>query len=282
MSLSDEIKHRMRELGIEPKRSLGQNFLINEGVVHKIVQTCIELKSKQAQLGDHQISILEVGPGLGSLTTKLKDISADFLLLELDHVFAEYWSEKGFNVWEGDALHFEWSNYLASRSAVLVSNLPYQISSRLVIDRCLDRKPMVAMILMFQKEVAIRILAECGDTDYGMLSVFVSQFWSIRKVCDADPRSFMPSPQVASQVLAFQRHETEIANPQKYLSFLKQSFQHPRRKMVSNLAQGGFDKHEVLDLFAKIGLKEGARPHEVTGGQFAAIFKGLQKSMAAQ
>lgn len=273
MSAVFDLKERLSQMGVAPKKAFGQNFLVNAHVIGKIIDAVQFQKIE---------NIIEIGPGLGALTEPLLAAALKPKLIEFDPDLAKYWQTRGLEVHYADALKFDWDSLALKSPALLVSNLPYQISSRLVIDRCLDRKPMVAMILMFQKEVAIRILAECGDTDYGMLSVFVSQFWSIRKVCDADPRSFMPSPQVASQVLAFQRHETEIANPQKYLSFLKQSFQHPRRKMVSNLAQGGFDKHEVLDLFAKIGLKEGARPHEVTGGQFAAIFKGLQKSMAAQ
>ena len=97
--------------------------------------------------------------------------------MELDRVFSKYWKDQGLQLIEGDALQLDWSSFFhQARPLVLVSNLPYQISSSLVIDRCLDADPFDFMVLMFQKEVAQRLRARTGDELYGMLSVVAQSF----------------------------------------------------------------------------------------------------------
>ncbi len=164
MNTKSKVLERIKQFSVEAKKSLGQNFLINDRVIEKIILQVTKLKPT---------SILEIGPGLGSLTDELEKIGVDFQLLELDRKFVEYWKSRNLNVIECDALHWDWHNWQGD-GRVLVSNLPYQISSSLVIDRSLDENPPDFMILMFQKEVAQRIRAQFDTSDYGMLSV-VSQ-----------------------------------------------------------------------------------------------------------
>ena len=145
----DELTARMQSLGIEPKRSLGQNFLISERVVAKIIETV-------ERLGKARPALIEVGPGLGSLTESLLTLEKPLTLLELDKSLARFWRERGGDVMEGDALKLDWRTLNLPQGTLFVSNLPYQISSSLVVERSVEPAGIEVMILMFQKEVAQR------------------------------------------------------------------------------------------------------------------------------
>ena len=222
-SSKERLIERQNELFHRTKRSLGQNYLVSDGVIDKIIQAVNE---------ENPTQLLEVGPGLGALTDLLKEKYKEYTLIELDKSLVEYWTHQQMNVVEGDALQIDWGKI---KYDVLVSNLPYQISSSIVIDRSLDHAQCRSMILMFQKEVAQRIRALPKTEDYGMLSVIAQEFWTIKTVCDAGPRDFSPAPKVASRVLKFHKKESDIQFKDKYLIFVKNCFKQRRRILKSNL-----------------------------------------------
>ena len=138
----DYVDRMLALLGVEAKKSLGQNFLVSDTAIEKIHRAVSRLKPS---------TLIEIGPGLGSLTRGFSVDLKSILLLELDFNFARYWQEQGYKVVQGDALHWNWDVASLSQPVVLVSNLPYQISKSLVVDRCLDQAPLAGMVLMFQK-----------------------------------------------------------------------------------------------------------------------------------
>jgi len=267
MSAREEILSLIQELGIEPKKSLGQNFLISDHVIQKITQTVEKLNPE---------GIVEIGPGLGALTRGLIQLNRPLFLIELDSVFANYWKEKGIALYEGDALHYDWMKLPLIGQVVLVSNLPYQISSSLVIDRSLDSNQLTAMVLMFQKEVAQRLKANRGHELYGMLSVVAQTFWDLELLLEASSGDFMPPPKVASRVLIFRKKDSSILDRQKYLQFVKGCFLHPRKLMISNLATAlGLPKEKLISIFIKLKLNEKARAEELNLNQFIELYQGL-------
>ena len=155
-----------------------------------------------------------------------------YQLIELDKSLVEFWRSQNMPVIEIDALKLDWSTLSYD---VLVSNLPYQISSSIVIDRSIDLKPCQSMILMFQKEVAQRIRALHKTDDYSILSVIAQEFWKIETVCDAGMRDFNPAPKVNSRVLKFRAKQSPILNRYDYLKFIKMCFKQRRRILKSNL-----------------------------------------------
>ena len=211
---------------IEAKKSLGQNFLVSDAVINKILEAAKSFRPE---------NLIEIGPGPGALTDHLKQWSLPLKLIELDRNLASYWREQGCEVIEADALQIDWKNLIAGQNVVLISNLPYQISSSLVIDRSLEEEGLQAMVLMFQKEVAQRINAEKSSEHYGLLSVIAQNFWQIKTVSEAGPRDFSPAPRVASRVLAFTKKKSEIKNRKKFLKFVKAAFSQRRKQMKSNL-----------------------------------------------
>lgn len=242
-----------------PKRSLGQNFLVNRSVIEKII----------AAVKEFQPSILiEIGPGTGALTHELVKTALPLTLIELDRDLAAKWREDGKNVIEADALQIDWSQFI-NEGTVLVSNLPYQISSSLVVDRCVSPGNIKAMVLMFQKEVAQRLMAKKSTPDYGMLSVVAQTFWKIGKVCDADPKSFNPPPNVASRVLKFAARNSEIPDRQKFLKFLKAAFAQRRKLLSKNLNLG-------KEFLVAQGFKETVRAEELSPEEFLNLFSSLK------
>lgn len=268
MSAWQRMQQTMLELGIEPKKSLGQNFLVSDVVIEKIIRAVVDLKPQ---------FLLEIGPGLGALTFFLKDIQVQKQLIELDRVFADYWRNQGFQVIEKDALQIDWQQFeKMSQPKILVSNLPYQISSSLVIDRCLDSVPFDGMVLMFQKEVAQRIRARQQDELYGMLSVVSQTFWQTEMLLEASSRDFNPPPKVASRVLVFKTKASPVKNRKKYLRFVKACFLHPRKLLISNLEEGlSLKKEMTSEVLKKMGLSEKSRAGELTLEKFLQLFREL-------
>jgi len=219
----DRLQKRMQELSHYTKKALGQNFLVSDVVIARIIQAVEDEKPEK---------LLEIGPGLGALTDLLIEKFGRYQLIELDSSLVKFWQSQEMPVIEADALQVDWSKIDYD---VLVSNLPYQISSSIVIERCIDENPPRAMILMFQKEVAQRIRARHNTDEYGLLTVIAQEFWDITTVSEAGPRDFNPAPKVASRVLKFKRKESPITDKKAYLSFVKTCFKQRRRILKSNL-----------------------------------------------
>jgi 16S rRNA (adenine1518-N6/adenine1519-N6)-dimethyltransferase len=296
MTRKERIFARLRELGAEPKRSLGQNFLISDHVVNRILAA-----AESAPFTD----LVEVGPGLGAITEDLLGVAArsgaSLTLLELDTKFAAYWRERGVRVMECDALQADWTSLGLRENSLFVSNLPYQISSSIVIERSLEPAGITRMILMFQKEVAQRLAAKKSSKDYGLLTVIAQTFWDISTVCDASPGDFYPPPNVASRVLQFRRKPDPFAanagpdadfgpgqnvaagtkpTAAGFLKFAKAGFAH-RRKLLSRNLMGEYygGRKELLPelekAFAEQGLLATARAEELDPKTFVELYRRL-------
>jgi 16S rRNA (adenine1518-N6/adenine1519-N6)-dimethyltransferase len=256
------MQNRLVELKHDAKKSLGQNFLVSDHVIAKIIQ------ATELSLNDlEKKSLIEIGPGLGAITDYLVDLKCDYQAIELDTVLFQYWENKKIKIINQDALQADWSHF---DSDILVSNLPYQISSSIVIEKSLDPYKLKIMILMFQKEVAQRIRALCKTDHYGMLSVMAQEFWKIETVCDAGPVDFFPPPKVASRVLKFHVKDSDILDRKKYLAFIKQCFHQRRRILKSNLPSQHSEL--VLQWLAEQKMSEKARAEELSPDQFKKLY----------
>lgn len=260
------VLEKLKELGIRPNKKLGQNFLVNVDVCKKIVD---------AALVNDPSKIIEVGPGLGALTEFLIESKIPLTLIELDRTFVEQWQNRGVNVLHEDALKLDWDKLSNPENTVLVSNLPYQISSSIVIDRSILPYNVSRMVLMFQKEVGQRMIAKHKTADYGLLTVIAQTFWKIEHLMDVGPKDFYPPPQVASRVLTFQRIEADVANPKKYLTMVKVAFAQRRKFMVSNLGQI-HPKDKIIAALTKLGIKETVRAEELSVEQFINLYQILE------
>lgn len=264
-----EIKEFLEKIGASPKMSLGQNFLTSPHIISKII-------NRVEQMGGDQI--IEVGPGLGALTYPLQSLGKPLKLLELDAKFCQSWRDQDYEVYEGDALQFEWENLL-QKSSVLVSNLPYQISSSLVIDRSLGNTHLQNMILMFQKEVAQRIMAQHGSKNYGVLSIIAQSFWDVELLLEASPKDFYPSPKVASRVLVFHRKSFQMDHAKGFKDFVKLSFSQRRKFLQKNICRHEFgfefSSPQVAEAFSQLKISPQARAEDLSVEQFQNLFREL-------
>jgi 16S rRNA (adenine1518-N6/adenine1519-N6)-dimethyltransferase len=263
-----DIKSRLAEMGLEPKKAFGQNFLINQRAIGMIVDEAADCKFQD---------LIEIGPGLGALTEPMLARGMRPRLIELDPDLIAYWKKRELDIIAQDALKVDWKALGLRAPSLLVSNLPYEISTSLVIDRCFDPVELKWMILMFQKEVAQRLTASIRTKDYGLLSVMAQLHFRMRKVADLAPGDFFPAPKIASRVLYFERLAPEGLGP-PFLKFLKGAFGFRRKFLLKNLGSV-VDKPTLARLpgiFKVLGINEKARAEELTPAEFEKLFKAVQ------
>lgn len=261
MSGRIDVQARLKEMGFAPKRSLGQNFLVSESVIGKITGEALRLKPSH---------IIEVGPGLGALTETILKSGSSFQVVELDTGFAQYWRGRGLNVTEQDALQVNWEHLSLPEGTLLLSNLPYQIASRMIVDRSVGPLAITRMVLMLQKEVAQRVTAQPRTKDYGFLSVIAQVYWQPRLLCDAGPNDFYPAPNVASRVLVFERRQQHW--PLSFVQFVKTAFTNRRKYMMKNYT----GRPELLEALKDLGHSEKTRAEELSPTEYLKLFEVIR------
>ena len=214
---------------IKAKKSLGQNFLIDKNILEKIVNT-IQIKEK---------NILEVGPGTGNLTSYiLKKEPKKVIVIEKDKNLAEKLEQNFIDkvtVINNDILEVDENSLLNEKFSVF-GNLPYNISTEILskwIINLNDNFWFDHLVLMFQKEVADRIIAKFNTSSYGRLSILANWKLKIIKICDINPHSFFPKPKVESSLLLFSPKKKifKIQDPKNLEKVTRVFFSH-RRKML--------------------------------------------------
>ena len=232
---------------IRAKKSLGQNFLVDKNVIDKIVNT--------VSITDNEI--LEVGPGTGNLTREiLKKNPSKMYLIEKDTFLAESLNEvvdERVKIFNDDILQFEESS-LSKNKVKVFGNLPYNISTEILsnwITNLKDDYWFSDLILMFQKEVADRILAKFNTSAYGRLSILANWKLNMQKICDISPESFSPRPKIQSTLIHFtpKKKFIEIKDPINLEKITRIFFSH-RRKMLKKPFNQIFNGNtELLDKF---------------------------------
>ncbi len=244
---------------IKAKKSLGQNFLIDEKILEKIVNF-IDIKNK---------TILEIGPGTGNLTNYIfKKKPKKIFVIEKDDLLAEKLREKypnNLQIINDDVLKVN-ENSLFDEKAIVFGNLPYNISTEILsrwIVNLKDNFWFEALILMFQKEVADRIIANYNNSNYGRLSILANWKLNIIKISDIKPNSFRPKPKVDSSLLFFTPKENfyKIKNP-KNLEKITKIFFNNRRKMIKKPYNQIFNGD--LRVLEKLKLNLNLRPQNLT------------------
>lgn len=250
----------------EATKRFGQNFLFNESVNRKIVSFAGSLTSK---------IVAEVGPGPGGLTLEiLKQDIKKLYVIEYDKYWAEIWRQlqprfnKKLEVIECDALTFDMTNISPQ---VIISNLPYNISTQLLF-KWMPRFDMFEkLILMFQKEVAERICASCGTKAYGKLSVLAQWKSRVEKKFSLKPGNFMPPPKVESTVVEFipfsQKHNN--ADFRLFSRFLTDIFAHRRKVAAKSIGKYCESPEEVLE---KLGFAYWTRADEISVNSYLKMF----------
>ena len=252
---------------LKPKKSLGQNFLIDKNIIEKIVRSA---KIKSSDI------VLEIGPGTGNLT---KFIIAQnpkkIFLIEKDENLTNFLEKQYLNkvsIINKDILKIPYEFYSKKRFLIL-GNLPYNISTKILSEWCLNKNLVVSkMILMFQKEVAERILADVNSKDYSRITILSKWKFDIKKITDVNPNSFFPKPKVHSTVLEFvpKKKFHEIKDP-KNLEKVTKVFFSQRRKMVKKPINILFKNFQFN--YNKFNIKSSDRPQNIDVNKYLKIVK---------
>ena len=269
MNFQKTLRETVEEHGLMAKKSLGQNFLLNQDVTDKIVKLSLE---KQGLSDFKNFEVLEIGPGPGGLTRAvLKQTPQSLTVVEMDERCVEIMEELKtvsnvpMHILNADALTIELAD-LGLKKLQIVSNLPYNISVPLLTKWLKNMKSIDAMTLMFQKEVADRICAPIKTKDYGRLSVMAQLVCKIQRLWTLSPECFVPAPKVQSTVLLFQQLKeipaTDVLNKVEKITAAAFS---QRRKMIRQSLKNwpNFEK-----LCANAGVEPTARAEEITPEQY--------------
>ncbi len=265
---------KTKPLNIKPKKSLGQNFLINKGVLEKVILAA-ELKSAD--------TVLEIGPGTGNLTEKLSEKTGRVVAVEKDRRIIAELKEKFKNsnveVVEEDILKFQPATYdLQPATYKIVANIPYYITSNL-LRTVFGKWPKPELIVLtVQKEVAQRIMAKPPKMNLLALSV---QIYSEPKIISyVSRRSFRPIPKVDSAIIKLTPRNTQHTTEEieKFFKLIKAGFSGKRKQLVNNLADNfGIMKEDLFKLFDRIGIKQTARAENLTPDQWLELINYIKK-----
>ena len=224
---------------IQAKKSLGQNFLKDENVLNKIINSC---KIEKNDL------IIEIGPGKGALTKKLKSFNCDVIAFEIDErmidILRKLEDEKTKIVFQ-DFLKVDIKEYInkSYNKIHVIANIPYYITN-LIIRKLLDFDIDIEDItLMVQKEVAERLSSEPGHKSYGALTIFSNLFYDVNKLFDVSKYSFDPVPKVDSSIISFTKKKELfcIKDIDKFSKLVNDSFQNKRKTLKNNLKNYNWD-----------------------------------------
>jgi 16S rRNA (adenine1518-N6/adenine1519-N6)-dimethyltransferase len=243
---------------IRAKKSLGQNFLVDKNIIDKIINTIPITDSE----------ILEVGPGTGNLTKEiLKKSPSKMYLIEKDTLLSESLNEivdERVKIFNEDILKFN-ENSLSKNKIKVFGNLPYNISTEILSNWITNLKEecwFTDLVLMFQKEVADRIIAQSNTSAYGRLSILANWRLNINKICDISPESFSPRPKIQSTLIHFtpKKKFVEIKDPINLEKITRIFFSH-RRKMLKKPFNQIFNGK--VDLLNKFNLDLNLRPQNL-------------------
>ena len=233
----------LRNLGHIPKKKLGQNFLIDGNIVKK----SIELANIKPH--DH---IIEIGPGIGTLSESLLDRKANLYLIEKDPTLVKYLRTKlikyksNFNLLEGDCLVKPYANFPLNKENIkfkIISNLPYAISSPW-IEKILSFKLPKTMVLMIQKEASDRYCALNQSKNFSPISIFIQSAYNIHSNYKVSPKCFFPQPKVDSKLIRLDLKDEPIIYTREAKDFIRRVFNNRRKQIISTCKNNNFKDSE--------------------------------------
>ena len=252
---------------VNPKKSLGQHFLIDDNISKKIVENIDFKKFKK---------VIEIGPGKGALTNYLLHIKDILTLIEIDNESVEFLKSKfhkeKLDIIVEDFLKFDIeSAYPSEENILVIGNFPYNISSQILFKSIDNHKSVKSIVGMFQKEVAERIISKNNSKKYGILSVKTQLFYDAKILFDVSPNVFFPKPNVNSAVISLTRKDNLNINCDLELldRIIKLSFQQRRKKIKNSLKKLDIQENILEDSIFD------SRPEQLTIEEFVKLTKKI-------
>lgn len=271
-----KIKQLLEENNFNFKKMFGQNFIIDENIIDSII--------RKADIKKHTL-VIEIGPGAGSLTNKLAKVADYVLCYEIDHSL-----DCVLNTVLKDDVNVDiiYQDFLKSdvlkdiqkyefEYLYVVANLPYYITTPIIMKLIEDKIPVDKIVVMVQKEVGDRFKAKPGSKDYGSLSIFLQYYFEIDKLIDVSKHVFLPKPNVDSIVVEFKKRDNllELKNSDLFFQLVKDSFVQKRKTLRNNLK--GYDLEKIEQILNQYHFDLSVRAEALSIDIFVELANALSE-----
>lgn len=269
----EQVKKILEQNDIIVKKQYGQNFLLDDNILKNIVKSA-ELKK--------DTNVIEIGPGLGFLTNYLQQATTNVLCYEIDEQMVEHLNELNYNIsiinddFLKRNLNKDFKNIFDnSNNITLVANLPYYITTPILLKVLEETTRIDKMIVMMQTEVAKRLCGKPSTKDYNALSVLIQYFTNPRIIFNVSPKSFFPEPNVESSVVMIEKKEEpllEVKNLDFFLKFNRNIFSQRRKTLYNNIQKAyNYDKELIKKIIKENNLYESVRSEELDVSQIVKL-----------
>ncbi len=282
-NILEETRFIMKKYNIKANKNLGQNFLINEEVVTNIVD-CSNI--------DKQDLVIEIGPGLGTLTKYLLEKAGKVICIELDTKMLQILEDRfslynNFELINNDVLKVDLKNIIEKEKAEgkiknvkIVANLPYYITTPIIMKLLEEELELESITVMIQKEVADRLIAIPGEKNTGAITYAVYYYATSEAIMEVPNSSFIPEPAVTSKVIKLNIRKEPIVTPknkEKMFKVIKCAFMQKRKTLLNSLTNNKIfeNKNQGIELLKSLQINENIRPEELTLEQFEKISDNL-------
>ena len=283
-NLFEETKYILKKNGITANKSLGQNFLINDEVISGIVE--------KAEVSEEDL-VIEIGPGLGTLTKELLERAGKVIAIELDKRMIEILTDR-FNLYQNfelinqDVLKVDLDKLIQEnllgniKKAKIVANLPYYITTPIIMKLLEEKLPIESITVMIQKEVADRLVDVPGGKNSGAITYAVYYYAKAMEVLKVMPNSFIPEPAVESKVIKLdirKENAVKVENEELMFKIIKYAFMQRRKTLVNALEKTDIfnSKHEIMEILKKLELNEKIRGEALALEDYANIANSVTK-----
>lgn len=282
-SLKKETSYILKKYGVSANKGLGQNFLIDELVVDRIVEASRVSKDDL---------VIEIGPGLGSLTKKLLEKAKKVICIELDDRMIKILNERFFMYDNLEIIHqdvlkvnlhqkIEEEKSEGIKNVKIVANLPYYITTPIIMKLLEERLEIESITVMIQKEVADRLCTKPGEKLSGAITYSVYYYAEAEQILKVPNNSFIPEPEVESEVIKLKIRKTppvKVENEKRLFQVIKASFMQRRKTLSNALANGNIlNKNEIHEMFKELDMDFKIRGEALTLEQFAQIADYIEK-----
>ncbi|WP_102401635.1 16S rRNA (adenine(1518)-N(6)/adenine(1519)-N(6))-dimethyltransferase RsmA [Haloimpatiens massiliensis] len=270
-------KNIVEKYGFKFSKSLGQNFLIDDTVLYDIVNG--------AEVGEDDL-VIEIGPGVGTLTRVLLEKAKKVCSIELDSRLIPILSEElkeysNFQLIHEDALKVDFNKIIGQEKSVkVVANLPYYVTTPIISNLLTGEYKFKSLTIMIQKEVAERIDAKPGCKDYGALTLLVQYFCNTKILRKVSPGCFIPSPKVDSMVIRLERTETpkvHVEDEKLFFRVVRDAFSMRRKTLWNGLKNIGLDKEKLQYAFEKANIDPKRRGETLSIEEFGDLTNEIYK-----
>ena len=286
MDLFEETKFIMKKYGIKANKNLGQNFLVDENIVNQIVE--------KSQI-DNEDLVIEIGPGLGTLTQKLLEKAGKVISVELDTNMIKILQERfklypNFELIHSDILKLNLKEIIDKekdnkkiKKAKIVANLPYYITTPIIMKLLEEKLDLETITVMVQKEVADRLTVIPGNKNTGAITYSVYYYSEAESIIDVNKESFTPKPNVDSKVIQFKIRKLPAVKTKKekeMFKIIKNAFTQKRKTLINALVNTNTieNKQIGLNILNKLNIKDSVRAEELTLEDFEKITELIIKN----